>query len=64
MPQLPDKIPVRLSHSFDEMTLFGYLEVNIDGFQKPVSTRQFAGGQSNPTFVISLTNQNLVLKCN
>ncbi|CAB3808396.1 hypothetical protein LMG28688_06751 [Paraburkholderia caffeinitolerans] len=39
-----------------------YLERSIRGFNGPVSAHKFAGGQSNPTFLLKAVNGNYVLR--
>lgn len=38
--------------SIDEKTLAAYLETNLNGFRGSLTATKFAGGQSNPTFLI------------
>lgn len=46
----------------DEQKLSAYLEQHIDGFQGPLSLKKFAGGQSNPTFLITAKSGKYVLR--
>jgi aminoglycoside phosphotransferase (APT) family kinase protein len=46
-------MPVRESHRFDTATLDRFLEAHVEGFTGPASVRQFKGGQSNPTFLVT-----------
>lgn len=55
-------IPVRDAHKFDEAALADYLRGKIDGATAPLTVRQFHGGQSNPTFVISFGTDDYVLR--
>lgn len=50
------------THSFDETRLASYLENHIEGFQGPLSAKKFAGGQSNPTFLITTADARYVLR--
>ncbi|HYB12042.1 MAG TPA: phosphotransferase family protein, partial [Myxococcota bacterium] len=50
--EIPGTIAVREAHRFDEAALESYLKAKIDGFAGPLAVFQFAGGQSNPTFVL------------
>tara|TARA_Y100000588_G_scaffold382662_1_gene470579 strand:- start:24855 stop:25898 length:1044 start_codon:yes stop_codon:yes gene_type:complete len=59
---LPETIPVRPAHRFDEIALFAYLERTLDGFRRPAEIRQFSGGQSNPTFAISTKDGKYVVR--
>jgi len=47
---------------FDEYKLAEYLQTNVDGFRGPLSAEKFAGGQSNPTFLIRAASGNYVLR--
>ncbi|MGS2722310.1 phosphotransferase family protein [Porticoccus sp. GXU_MW_L64] len=48
--------------TFDIQTLGGYLEEAIPEFQGPLTAEKFAGGQSNPTFLITTPKQRYVLR--
>jgi aminoglycoside phosphotransferase (APT) family kinase protein len=39
-----------------------YLKSNLDGFEGPIEAEKFAGGQSNPTFLLKTPNRNYVLR--
>ncbi len=41
------------AHRFDEAALARYMTDNVDGFTPPISTGQFHGGMSNPTFMLT-----------
>jgi len=45
--------PVRSAHRFDEHALDIYLQNYFQGYRGPLSVRQFEGGQSNPTFLLT-----------
>ncbi len=45
-------IGVRVGHAFNEAALAQHLARHMEGFRAPLEIRQFAGGQSNPTFLI------------
>ncbi|VAV91285.1 acyl-CoA dehydrogenase, putative phosphotransferase [hydrothermal vent metagenome] len=47
----------------DEQKLSIYLEQHMDGFKGPLSLKKFAGGQSNPTFLITARSGKYVLRC-
>jgi len=47
---------------FDEAKLAAWLEANVDGFQGPLTAKQFKGGQSNPTYRIEARSGNYVLR--
>lgn len=40
-----------------------YLKSNLDGFEGPIEAEKFAGGQSNPTFLLKTPSRNFVLRC-
>ena len=41
------------AHRFDEAALARYMTDHVDGFTPPISTGQFHGGMSNPTFMLT-----------
>ncbi len=53
---------VRAGHALDEAALSSFLAVNLPGFAGPLALRQFAGGQSNPTFLVETPGRNYVLR--
>ncbi len=46
----------------DEQKLATYLERHIEGFKGPLTLEKFAGGQSNPTFLIRARSGRYVLR--
>ncbi|MFW6094073.1 MAG: phosphotransferase [Pseudomonadota bacterium] len=54
--------PVREGHGFDEQALETYLTTHVDGFEGPLTVRQFEGGQSNPTFRLEAGGRHYVLR--
>ncbi|MFQ3200139.1 MAG: aminoglycoside phosphotransferase (APT) family kinase protein [Zhongshania sp.] len=46
----------------DITALTAYLEANIDGFKGPLTAEKFAGGQSNPTYLIAAASGKYVLR--
>lgn len=46
----------------DVGTLTPYLERTISGFRGPISVQKFAGGQSNPTYLLKAQSGNYVLR--
>jgi len=46
----------------DAEKLNNYLEQHLDGFQGPMTLEKFAGGQSNPTFLITAASGKYVLR--
>lgn len=49
-------------HGLDETRLANYLEKHVEGFRGPLSAEKFAGGQSNPTFLITTADARYVLR--
>ena len=47
---------------FDKEVLSAYLEKHVAGFHGPISAQKFAGGQSNPTFLIAARSGKYVLR--
>ena len=48
--------------NLDTVKLAAYLETQIDGFQGPLTAEKFAGGQSNPTFLLKARSGDYVLR--
>ena len=48
---------------FDTALLASYLEQQVEGFKGPLTATKFAGGQSNPTFLIEAASGKYVLRC-
>ncbi len=46
----------------DDQKLGSYLEQHMDGFAGPLTLKKFAGGQSNPTFLITAKSGKYVLR--
>lgn len=46
----------------NEKKLTNYLEQHIDGFHGPINLEKFAGGQSNPTYLITAQSGKYVLR--
>ena len=59
---LEGTIEVREAHRFDEARLAEWLAGNLAGFAGPATIRQFAGGQSNPTYLVEAASGSLVLR--
>jgi aminoglycoside phosphotransferase (APT) family kinase protein len=57
-----DTIQVKDAHRFDEARLEEYLRANVNGFEGPLTVRQFEGGQSNPTYFLTTPARNYVLR--
>ncbi|RHW16638.1 phosphotransferase family protein [Sphingomonas gilva] len=50
--EAPQTVEVQDKDRLDEGALAAWMEANVDGFAGPLSYRKFAGGQSNPTYLI------------
>ncbi len=48
--------------ALDNDKLASYLEQNVTGFKGPLTAEKFAGGQSNPTFLIDAASGKYVLR--
>jgi aminoglycoside phosphotransferase (APT) family kinase protein len=53
---------VKPAHRFDEGRLESYLTDHLEGFEGPLTVRQFEGGQSNPTYVLDTPAKRYVLR--
>jgi aminoglycoside phosphotransferase (APT) family kinase protein len=49
-------------HAFDTASLAHWMQSHIEGFSGPIELRQFAGGQSNPTFLVQSADHRYVLR--
>jgi len=49
-------------HRIDEARLARWLEANVEGYEGPLTVRQFKGGQSNPTYQLVTPKQKYVLR--
>ncbi|WP_317931084.1 phosphotransferase [Halioxenophilus sp. WMMB6] len=49
-------------NEIDVVLLSEYLERHVDGFSGPITAEKFAGGQSNPTFLIQAASDQYVLR--
>ena len=59
MAELIDVLP---SHRFDEKKLWRFLKSRLEDFGVPPTIKQFQGGQSNPTYLISTSIRKYVLR--
>lgn len=50
------------SHKFDEKRLEDYMAAHVEGFEGPLTVRQFKGGQSNPTYQLVTPKRKYVLR--
>jgi len=62
LPDRPGTRPTAERHRFDEARLARWLGRHLDGFEGPLTVRQFAGGQSNPTFHLRAISGEYVLR--
>ena len=46
----------------DEAKLTAWMEANVEGFEGPLTQHKFAGGQSNPTFMLEAQSGRYVLR--
>ncbi|MDO7843120.1 phosphotransferase [Sphingomonas immobilis] len=53
---------VRSGHQFDEARLADWLRAQLPSFRGPLVVEQFKGGQSNPTFKLSLDGRAYVMR--
>ncbi|MBZ6377864.1 phosphotransferase family protein [Pacificimonas flava] len=54
--------PVSEKHRFDESALDRWMSANVDGYAGSLEVRQFAGGASNPTFLLTSGDHRYVLR--
>ncbi|MBL8771229.1 MAG: phosphotransferase [Phenylobacterium sp.] len=63
---MSDDLPVRdvlPAHRFDEARLAAWMAANVDGYRGPLVVKQFQGGASNPTFLLTdATGHRYVLR--
>ena len=53
---------IRAALRLDETRLTDYLSQHLPGFVGPLTVQQFEGGQSNPTYLLSTSDQRYVLR--
>ncbi len=58
----PGTHPVAPRHAFDTAALAAWLSQHVDDFAGPLEVLQFAGGQSNPTFLLTTPDGEYVLR--
>ncbi len=58
----PGAQPVAERHRFDEVALERWMRAHVRGFEAPATVRQFAAGQSNPTFLLQAASGDYVLR--
>ncbi len=55
-------IPVQERHQISIPNLTEFMAANVSGFEGPLTVEEFAGGQSNPTYLVSTPTQQYVLR--
>jgi len=55
-------MPVQDKHRFDVASLDRYMRDHVEGYRGPLQVAQFKGGQSNPTFLLTTSTQQYVLR--
>jgi aminoglycoside phosphotransferase (APT) family kinase protein len=55
-------IPVQDRHQFDIDRLQIFMQKNVEGFTGSLSAEEFAGGQSNPTYLLSAGGSEYVMR--
>ncbi len=55
-------IAVQERHQFDVGALQQYMQKNVDGFSGELDVAEFAGGQSNPTYLITSGDMRYVMR--
>lgn len=53
---------VRALHRFEPGPLQDYMRSHVEGFEGPLTVRQFRGGQSNPTYLLESPSGRYVLR--
>ena len=55
-------IPVQERHKVDISRLQNFMEDNVEGFSGTLTLEEFAGGQSNPTYLLSSGGEEYVMR--
>ncbi len=55
-------IPVQEKHQFDVSNLQAFMEENVEGFSGTLTVEEFAGGQSNPTYLLHADGKDYVMR--
>jgi aminoglycoside phosphotransferase (APT) family kinase protein len=55
-------MPVQDRHKFDVAALQKFMQEHVEGFAGEVSVEEFAGGQSNPTYLLTTDTNRYVLR--
>lgn len=59
---LGETVEVKAAHRIDEARLVQFLGDTVADFEGPLSLRQFEGGQSNPTYLLTTPTRKYVLR--
>ena len=59
---LGETVEVKPAHRIDEARLVQFLGDVVADFEGPLSLRQFEGGQSNPTYLLTTPTRKYVLR--
>ncbi|WP_332770288.1 phosphotransferase family protein [Phenylobacterium sp.] len=59
---LGETVEVKAAHRIDEARLVQFLSDTVADFEGPLSLRQFEGGQSNPTYLLTTPRRKYVLR--
>lgn len=62
MSTAPNLVDVLDAHRFDEDRLLGWLQKEMPGIGDSLEIKQFQGGQSNPTFLLTAGDRRYVLR--
>jgi len=54
--------PPPAQHAFDTGRLDAWMREHVAGFESPIDVQQFAGGQSNPTYLVQSAQRRYVLR--
>ena len=55
-------VPIQARHYVDVEALTAFMMASVAGFQGPMSIEEFAGGQSNPTYLLTTPARRYVLR--
>ena len=55
-------MPVQERHQFDVERLQTFMEGNVEGYSGKLSVEEFAGGQSNPTYLLTAGENQYVMR--
>ncbi|MDQ3188548.1 MAG: phosphotransferase, partial [Pseudomonadota bacterium] len=53
---------VTARHDFERNALESYLQAHLADFRGPLDVKQFHGGQSNPTYLLTTPNAEYVMR--